>query len=328
MIKKTKKVHEMEILRAFAIVLIVVYHSIVFLQIPYKALISWDYVANIGLSLFFFISGFLLYYNYKSLNFKNDLKTFYYKRTIRIYPLYWLALIFTLFSFIYVYGFISFPANQPTAILSPMSILSGILGLNALTEDNNGYNLSVFWFVSVILIYYVLYPFFTKPKNLINMFSVSLVLLLIFYFLSFKLNILSNLFIFYWIFFAGIVTCWFNDNYKTFKNVKTNFKDINYKKLFEYVLAGFLLILLSQTSFKNYWTQIIILLLITLIIYIIGRLLISYLTKNRNNFFKSVPYTIISKISQGSYAIYLFHLTIFGIIAYLITKFQLNSFQI
>ncbi|MBI5679639.1 MAG: acyltransferase [Methanobacterium sp.] len=324
---KTKKLQDMEILRTFAIILIVGFHSLTYLQFPYKELIYGGYIADIGLSLFLFISGFLLYYNYKDINFKNGLKTFYYKRAVRIYPLYWFALIVTFASLIYAYGFISFPTNQPTAILSFSTLLSGVLGLQGLTEGNTGLNLSLFWFIGVILIYYFLYPFFTKPKNLINMFSVSLILFFALYLLSFKLNIITLLFFFYWMFFAGIAICWLNDNYKSFKNIKTYFKDMTFKRLFEHVLPLLLLILLLQTSPNINWIYIIILLLITLIIYAMGKFLVSYLTKDYRGFFNSVTYSIITKISYGSYAIYLLHVTIFAIIAVMIIKFQLNGFQ-
>lgn len=147
-----------------------------YLQIPYKELIPWDFVAQIGLGLFFFISGFLLYYNYKNVKL-GELKNFYYKRAIRIYPLYWFALFVTFFWMIYAFGFISFPPNQETAMLGFKTILIAFLGFHGLTAI--GFNISPFWFVGVILVYYLLYPIITKPKNLINMFSVSLILILI-----------------------------------------------------------------------------------------------------------------------------------------------------
>ncbi len=320
------KLYDMEILRAFAIVLIVVFHSQEYLHVFFNNINQWDDMAHIGLSLFFFISGFLLYYNYKNINFKNDLKTFYYRRAIRIYPLYWFALFIAFILLIIAYGFISIPPHDHAAILKFSSIISGILGLQALTEGNIGLNLSPFWFVGVILIYYLLYPFFTKPKNLINMFSLSLAFLLFLYVLNFKLNINYNLFYYYWMFFAGIAICWINDNNGILQNIK-NFNYLDYRKLGELFLPLFLLVLLIQTSLNNYLTDIIELLLTTLTLYLIMRLIVSYIMKNYSNFFKSLSYNIISKISYGSYAIFLLHVSVFDIITFILIKLHLSGLQ-
>lgn len=327
MAKRTKKLHEIEILRAFAIILIVIFHSIMYLQIPYKNLIPWDFVAQLGLSLFFFISGFVLYYNYNDINLKNDLKSFYYKRLVRIYPLYWFALIVTFSWMIYSFKFISFPPNQYDSILNLTTLLVGFLGLQGLADGNSGFNQSLFWFIGVILIYYILYPFIIRPKNLINMFSVSLIFILLLYYLNIQLSFIPGLFIFFWLFFAGIAICWLNNNYTNFSNIKLNLKNINLVLFLKYIFPLLLLFLLIQTQFQNYYLIILKFSLSTLIVYAITKLTLNYLTKKNNKFFNSLFYNLILKISYGSYATYLIHVTIFLIIIDILAKLHLSEYQ-
>ena len=90
------KIIAFDFLRALAIIMIIPAHLSNFLFSIYSklGLYAFDpYFANMGLGLFIFISGYLLYYNNHSINSLQSLLSFYKKRLFRIFPLYWAALV-------------------------------------------------------------------------------------------------------------------------------------------------------------------------------------------------------------------------------------------
>jgi len=326
-VKFKKKLLDLEILRALAIIMIVIFHANYYIKFGYNL---YD-IGQVGVSLFIFVSGFLLYYTYKNINFKNGLKNFYTKRFVRIYPLYWFAIIISFLWLILYYGFISFPYGQKAAVISSTSILFGFLGLQGFLSGNGGFNQSLFWFVGVIILYYLIYPFLTKPKKLINIFLVStiiFIIFIIFYLLNLKLFI--GFFIFYWIFFAGIATCWLKDY---LKNNVINFKQVFLQSKFR-LLGIILVLILIFLTFHNmilqhvasvYKLGILQLLLVTLLIYAGCRIFVNYNSTLHKEFFNSKLYDLVSKISKGSYATYLLHETILSIIAGILTMLHLTG---
>jgi peptidoglycan/LPS O-acetylase OafA/YrhL len=81
-----------DFLRALAILMIIPAHLSSYLFSTYSKLglyVFDPYFANMGLGLFIFMSGFLLYYNNYSIHSFEDVLSFYRKRLLRIFPLYW-----------------------------------------------------------------------------------------------------------------------------------------------------------------------------------------------------------------------------------------------
>ncbi|MGL6135903.1 MAG: acyltransferase family protein, partial [Planktothrix sp.] len=95
-----------------------------------------------SLGLFVFISGYLI--NQKRKRFLNSrsLLKFLYKKFIRVFPLYYLALI----AFIYMYQ-----------VFDPVSIIIHILGLQLLFVSDTFSALPTLWFIGLIVIYYSLF---------------------------------------------------------------------------------------------------------------------------------------------------------------------------
>lgn len=95
-----------------------------------------------SLGLFVFISGYLI--NQKRKRFLNSrsLLKFLYKKIIRVFPLYYLALI----AFIYMYQ-----------VFDPVYIIIHILGLQLFFVSANFSALPTLWFVGLIVIYYSLF---------------------------------------------------------------------------------------------------------------------------------------------------------------------------
>ena len=89
------KIIAFDFLRALAIIMIIPAHLSNYLFSSYGKLMLYafdPYFANMGLGLFIFMSGYLLYYNNHSIRSLEDVFDFYKKRLLRIFPLYWAAL--------------------------------------------------------------------------------------------------------------------------------------------------------------------------------------------------------------------------------------------
>ncbi|HIG24474.1 MAG TPA: acyltransferase [Acidimicrobiia bacterium] len=89
-------------LRAIAALLIVVDHSAESSGLTFRSEFWGPYLArlDIGVSIFFALSGFLLFYPFVKAQFANQpappTKSFWFRRALRIYPGYWVALIIVL----------------------------------------------------------------------------------------------------------------------------------------------------------------------------------------------------------------------------------------
>lgn len=104
---------------------------------------AWnDLNTYLGLSLFIFMSGYLI--NLKKISFPDwtTVGTFLYKRIIRIFPMYYVALI--LFSYI-------------LNIHEPLTIIIHIFGLQSLLFSKHLPSLPTLWFVGTILVYYCIF---------------------------------------------------------------------------------------------------------------------------------------------------------------------------
>ena len=141
-------------LRALAIIMIVIAHTVYYVTTP--ALLHvigtlFFYLVLFGLSLFFFISGFVLYYSHDGIETAADMLAFWKKRVTRIYPLYWLALIS-----VFVLQTLNITKNLLDLSLS--SILIQVSGLQSLLAPRFINPIYTVWFVGVILIFYLIYP--------------------------------------------------------------------------------------------------------------------------------------------------------------------------
>lgn len=162
------------------------------------------FIATIGLTLFFFLSGYSLMLKRPGFSTLGDLWTYLRKRLLRIYPLYWLALVFTML--MHSYGITS-------GWLSDMDVgqlVLTVLGVQILLSSS--FTLVPFWFVSAIVIFYLLFPIIIFATSKIQRpftFSASAVSLVIFIVLL-VVSALTNeiderLLIYYWFFIAGII---------------------------------------------------------------------------------------------------------------------------
>ena len=179
-----KHLPDMDILRALAIIIIVLFHWYLFCSEDHNlAALKTIYYANIGLCLFFFVSAYVLYYNYENLESVGDVVNFYRKRAKRLYPLYWVAfivLIYIIDKFFYY------------------SSIIGFLGLQGFFPETYFVNSTFLWFIGIIIMYYLIYPVLIRPKSLINKFSMAAAIFLIFSLISLNFHLINVKFFLYY----------------------------------------------------------------------------------------------------------------------------------
>jgi peptidoglycan/LPS O-acetylase OafA/YrhL len=142
--------------------------------------------ANVGVNIFFVLSGFLItFLLIKEKEFKNNinLKNFYIRRILRIWPLFYLC--------VFV-GFVLFPAIKFNAIRSPYELSNSITYLFFLNNFDliniwpnvpDALSLIVLWSVAVEEQFYLVWPIvlkFMPNKKLVFSFSIIIIATLIF----------------------------------------------------------------------------------------------------------------------------------------------------
>lgn len=208
------KIIAFDFLRSLAIFMIIPAHLSNFLYSTSGklALYAFDpYFANMGLGLFIFMSGYLIYYNNHSINSLENVFDFYKKRLLRIYPLYWAALVvFILVFFIFApwldSGFV-FPNSEN--VFTFYNVLVHLLGLQILLAPAYATPMLTLYFVGLIVIFYAIYPFIIMySKSTKSLLISSFIVYAGFFLISRTFNIIDHrFFLFFLVFMFGIITC-------------------------------------------------------------------------------------------------------------------------
>ena len=142
---------DLDLLRLLAMVLVVVHDG---LSIPLDPpagspfYIVVELIGDLGVGIFFFISGYLLKRVYPSIETSQDARIFLSRRAWRIFPLYWVAILVALF--------LGEFAQEIGSGIGATDLLVHLLGLQMLLSS---YISGVaFWFIGAIVICYLWYP--------------------------------------------------------------------------------------------------------------------------------------------------------------------------
>jgi peptidoglycan/LPS O-acetylase OafA/YrhL len=300
------RLQEIDILRSLAIIFIVFAHIDRFINLPIMEKLRGIF-AVLGLSFFFFISGFLMKLN-NNFNNNEEIFSFIKKRATKIYPMYWLSIFF-----VYIMNKLGFYSLFFNNIDTDKSLLLlNILGLQGIFSEN--YSLSIWWFVGVILLYYFVFSivlYYSKnDTDLLIYSSLSVIFLL---FLKNEFNLINvNVFIFYFAFLGGILSVTVESS--VFLNKIVFF--------YSFLLILFLSLHHFGIDINNLvdirYNAIYLILLIFFILY-----KVKFLHKN---IFK-VP-RMVQRLADSSYSIYLFHISILTLLEFFIgLLIPLNTFN-
>jgi peptidoglycan/LPS O-acetylase OafA/YrhL len=318
---------EVDILKATAIILIVFGHMDNYVSCYSLIRLVDGYAALIGLSIFFFISGFLLSQTDSVINSMNAIKKFYIKKFIRIYPLYWIALA----SLVIIFGLFQInPGHVSPYNFSLTNILIHFFGLQGIFPYDGifPYNyIQSMWFVGVIVLFYLLYPIIVYlSKNLFEIFVASSLILILLGILHFFLGLIEiNALTYFPIFISGIFINRILYSQKIIFN-----KNLLKRILFFYVIIIFMFFLvLAVYKFNNFTMQFLPQILrlsaencikiFAMISLCIIYLIFTHLYIKIHGKIMS----LISLIAFATYAIYLFHhqfLAVFSLIIDLIIQ--------
>jgi peptidoglycan/LPS O-acetylase OafA/YrhL len=294
--EKIKYINHIQTLRAFSVLLVFFFHcNLVFFNNGY-----------LGVDIFFIISGYVItklleqnFFKNKSYQFKN----FYFKRIIRIFPVYFFVItIFCLF-----FLFIG-PLTDLDYIIKKIAyLITFTTNFYYLNYSNKEYFDNIFqdplnhtWSLAVEMQFYLFFPFliFFLKKNFNRKYIIIILSKIIifgifftfFFFENINLSFYSPIFRF-WEFLLGSLAYYVHTK-------KNNLNIENYTYLFYFIL--FFIIIFSNANFRFFN-----LLLITTITF-----LFLVLKKNQSHLNSIFNNNIIVHLGNISYSFYLWHLPI------------------
>ena len=302
--------HSLDGLRSIACILVIIAHSFsVYRNVsmneqnnPLKTILD---LGHEGVSLFFVLSGFLITYllikEFK-INKKINLLHFYIRRTLRIWPLFYLVVLYALFVYPLICLFLNLNHDQNGNILMNLTFLNNF-DLLTLTENGNiGFNqqLQITWSVAIEEQFYLIWPLIfilmARTKKYFFMFFCLFLMILFF-----RSNSNQNITYFHSISAAfdlltGCLSAFVISNSK---------KTLNYIKLQEnsnrliiYFLGG--LLIFSKSILDMYFSA-------HYFIIIFFAFVILDQSFNQNNFLKLANYKRLSNIGKYTYGMYLLH---------------------
>jgi len=310
-LEKFERIAELDILKVFAILAIVVCHlhgvvSSIGRVNLFNVLST--YISIIGLSIFFFTSGYSLMLKSPTFDHIGDVIEFFKKRFIRIYPLFWFALVI---STVVISSGTYVPFLFSMTKLTLLQQLLALSGVSGVLYPAFMPSIELFWFVSAIMMFYLFFPILIHSAEVMSMgFTKSVILTASVIFsamialrLTFGVLGLDEFFIYYWFFIAGIVL-----------GRRTSLSSIKGIQVLKVCLASGACIMISSAtqngSFGSIGYMFPPLMALIMKYALFGAISTSISILLVNNIKKHMTgkLRITRKISQSTYSIYLFHI--------------------
>ena len=300
-------------LRSIACILVILAHT--FSAFRDTKITSQSYISIIiktflslggeGVSLFFVLSGFLItYLLLKEYNNKNsiNLKHFYIRRTLRIWPLFYAVVVYSLFIYPLIASFAGINHIQNGDILMNLVFLNNFDLLQLVENGKTGFNqqLQITWSVAIEEQFYLIWPlvFLMMMRLKRHGFIFSLLFIMV---IVFKHNNNGNVNYFHSIAAAGdlLVGCvsafliYFNFNTISY------FKNLSNKPRIIIFILGICLIL-NKSFLYDY-----------LPIHYVLRGFYAFVILdqafNLNYFFKLENFKLLTRLGKYTYGMYLLH---------------------
>ena len=343
-----QKLPEIDTLRIISI-LIVVFLIHIPLSYAYNFYLDLDQfgvflVNNVGIYVsmgsFVFVSGFGLYLNpnNRNINSTKKLTTFLKKRFIRIFPLYWIAIVL----FLFFVGFLN---------IDFLYLLFHFLGMQIIVAPYFGPPMLTLWFIGIIVIYYLIYVVLNSLGSIKRIIPVSVGILFLFVFLRGFFGLVEyRFFNYYFLFILGIVSAhiYTSPLYYRFKEHLREIKPIillliplctaiigfiTFQFLTQFCFSTFIsefgnsnLHFILETNLDFFQLAAIIFLINSIIfafiLFSISSLNFIFRTF-RVIFSKRKIESVVSVIAYSTFAVYLFHRVFLGIFTFILT-YNLN----
>ena len=226
------KLPELDILRIVSILIVVIlihipndYANCLYIKLnQYTIFFLHTLGIHVAMGSFAFISGFGLYLNKnnRNINTFEKLGAFLKKRFLRIFPLYWVALI--LFLIFLGYSNMDF-----------MYLMAHVMGLQIIVAPIFGPPILTLWFIGIIVIYYLIFIFLSFLGSIKRIIPASIAILFLFAFLNMFFGLVEYRFFYYYlIFIAGIIVAniYTSPQYNRFKE-----RIINRQKVIPLIIA-------------------------------------------------------------------------------------------
>lgn len=197
----TRRIVELDLLRAIAILLILLLHSHDYIgEIP--LLVYWEHaITTVGLGCFSFLTGYALEHSYgTSTHF--EWRPFLIKRLWRVYIPY----LFTFGIFLFLFGLLK--VHHDVSLHPwPISIPAHVLGLQALLFPQYPQCLTL-WYIGILIPMYLTYPLLSWRRNLAYFFTAAAFILCSALLIRCVFHTIDiRFFLYFLVFLMGILWC-------------------------------------------------------------------------------------------------------------------------
>jgi peptidoglycan/LPS O-acetylase OafA/YrhL len=135
--------------RGIAALLVLIYHATTAMHADGVVSVYFEYIGRRGVDFFFVLSGFIIYFVHRAdIGQPKMLSKFLLKRTLRIYPPYWVLITF------YLVFYALFLNDGDHDQLQPANIVKGVL---LYPIENKPYNIPTAWTLSHELLFYLIF---------------------------------------------------------------------------------------------------------------------------------------------------------------------------
>lgn len=263
---------------------------------------------NLGVNFFFVLSGFLITYlliKEEQLNGKIDIKNFYIRRILRIWPLFYFCIIFGFVIFPFLKEFLGMESNENAHLIYYILFINNFDVINNNTLPDSSI-LGVLWSVAIEEQFYLFWPLLLRiigTKNYPYIFLIILTFSLLFRFIYINNNnqlemntfsCISDMII------GGLGAYLCNYNKEFIPKIRALNK---YTIAILYTLT-IIIFLFRKDLFYHNWFLILI---ERVCISFIFLMIILEQNFSNNSLFKLSNYTIISKLGNYTYGLYCLH---------------------
>lgn len=202
-----EKITNLDILRLIAALSVFAYHSYWDMGCDYGVLNYFFSQSSFFMTLFFVLSGFVLYYNFSDRDFSdiNVIKSFLTKRIMSIFPIYYFVNI--------LYLLLQINTTQETEVILDLITFPFQFSLLQCTAYYPYFLNTGLWFFSCVFICYLVFPFLTLVINQLKkgevlflmVFLILLCCVVPFVGMKYGANVYSNAFVRIWDFLLGVI---------------------------------------------------------------------------------------------------------------------------